>query len=165
LFILIIVGEEYKLWSFSLCSFLQPPVTSSLFGLNILPQPCYYMPPPQGESGIWYFSVGSYVITVALFVYQLYKSNCLDMSFSLSSVVVWWKNNLRISTFYDYENSIHCIKRTLNWWNIWQIWQFPRNWRGSWRMLYHRNKSIIIISYCVYVLYLTVSKCIMKCSY
>jgi hypothetical protein len=33
---LIILLEEYKLWSFSLCSFLQPPVTSSLFGPNIL---------------------------------------------------------------------------------------------------------------------------------
>jgi hypothetical protein len=32
--ILIILGEEYKLCSSSLCSFLQPPVTSSLFGPN-----------------------------------------------------------------------------------------------------------------------------------
>jgi hypothetical protein len=39
LIILIIIGEEHKLWSPSLCSFLQPPVTSSLFGLNILLRP------------------------------------------------------------------------------------------------------------------------------
>jgi hypothetical protein len=36
LIILTILGEEYKLWSYSLCSFRQPPVTSSLFGPNIV---------------------------------------------------------------------------------------------------------------------------------
>jgi hypothetical protein len=37
LVILIILGERYKLWSSSLCSFLKPAVTSSLFGPNIPP--------------------------------------------------------------------------------------------------------------------------------
>jgi hypothetical protein len=36
LIIQIILGEEYKLRSSSICSILQPPVTSSLFCLNIL---------------------------------------------------------------------------------------------------------------------------------
>jgi hypothetical protein len=36
LIILIVLHEECKLWSFSLCSCLQPSVTSSLFGPNIL---------------------------------------------------------------------------------------------------------------------------------
>jgi hypothetical protein len=36
LIILIMSGEDYKSSSFSLCSFLQPPVASSLFGPNIL---------------------------------------------------------------------------------------------------------------------------------
>jgi hypothetical protein len=36
LIILMIFDEEYKLRNSSLCSFLQPPVTSYLFGPNIL---------------------------------------------------------------------------------------------------------------------------------
>jgi hypothetical protein len=36
LFILVIFSKEYKLLSFSLRNVLQPPVTSSLFGPNIL---------------------------------------------------------------------------------------------------------------------------------
>jgi predicted membrane metal-binding protein len=40
LFILIIIGEEWKSRSSSLCSFLYPPITSFLFGPNIYSAPC-----------------------------------------------------------------------------------------------------------------------------
>jgi hypothetical protein len=36
LIVLILCGKVYKLWSFSLCNFLQPPAISSLFRQNIL---------------------------------------------------------------------------------------------------------------------------------
>jgi hypothetical protein len=36
LIILTVLGKDFKLWSSSLCSFLQPPLTSSFFGPNIL---------------------------------------------------------------------------------------------------------------------------------
>jgi hypothetical protein len=36
LIILIMLREQYKLWSSSLCSYLQPLITSSLFGPNII---------------------------------------------------------------------------------------------------------------------------------
>jgi hypothetical protein len=39
--ILIVLGNEYKLQRTSLCSFLQPPATSALFGPNILLSPVF----------------------------------------------------------------------------------------------------------------------------
>jgi hypothetical protein len=44
LIILIILREEYKLWSSLLWSFLQPPFTSSLFGPIISSAPCSQTP-------------------------------------------------------------------------------------------------------------------------
>jgi hypothetical protein len=53
--ILIILVEDYKLWSFSLCSFLYSPVTSFLFS-QIFPSalfsqtPSAYIPPSMSET-------------------------------------------------------------------------------------------------------------------
>jgi hypothetical protein len=76
LIILIILDEEHKLWSSLLCSFLQPPITSSLFSPKILLSTCsqtpsVYVPPfpchhsivhPQVADGgdtlqIWWIAV------------------------------------------------------------------------------------------------------------
>jgi hypothetical protein len=45
LILLIMLSEEYKLWSSSLYSFLQPPVTSPLFGPNIHLSTLFYNTP------------------------------------------------------------------------------------------------------------------------
>jgi hypothetical protein len=41
--LIIPLGEKHKLWSSSLCSFLQPPVTSSLFGSSITQNICLWI--------------------------------------------------------------------------------------------------------------------------
>jgi hypothetical protein len=56
LIIVIILGEEYDLWSSSLCSFPQPHIISSLSLIQIFPStPCsqtasVYVPPLMSET-------------------------------------------------------------------------------------------------------------------
>jgi hypothetical protein len=62
--ILIVLGKEYKLWSFTLCTFLWPPITSSFFRPNILHSTCSQtpssacVPPLMSETKFhtWYLS-------------------------------------------------------------------------------------------------------------
>jgi hypothetical protein len=44
------VGEEYRSWSSSLCSFLHYPVTSSLLGPNILLNSTTFQ---KKEAAVW----------------------------------------------------------------------------------------------------------------
>jgi hypothetical protein len=80
LIISIIPGEDYKLWSSSLCSFLHPPVTSSLFRQAILFSTLFWntlslssSPCVREQISHQYITTGKIVLYILIITFSDYK--------------------------------------------------------------------------------------------
>jgi hypothetical protein len=71
LVILITLGEEYKLWSSSLWSFLQPRATSSLVVKHLVQYFCQQMALKWYLSVVW-AAVLSHLVPTVLFFFEWY---------------------------------------------------------------------------------------------
>jgi hypothetical protein len=71
---LIILGQEYKLCSSSLCSFLQPPVTLSLLGPNILLSTLF----SNTLNAYWYRDKQIILLQVPVYDSLIHVQKCLD---------------------------------------------------------------------------------------
>jgi hypothetical protein len=87
---LIILREGYKLWSSSSCSFLQPHVTSSLFGPNIL------------LSTLFSNTIICYRITNKNSVCKIYHYHYIIWCYHTTEL-------LRVSTLYVSSFSVSCL--------------------------------------------------------
>jgi hypothetical protein len=104
---LIMLREEYKLWSSSLCSFLHSPVTSSLFGPNILPirNVKRY---PKLTTSFEIFILSSYEYTLK--ITHIWKVECRAYRVTRLNVMLVIKHN-NFLHIYMFIGSLNSVKK------------------------------------------------------
>jgi hypothetical protein len=142
LIILIILGEEYKSWSSSLCSFLHSPITSSLFGPNIS-TPCsqtlsVYVPLLMSETKCRTHtepqaSIRNFSLASTSFIFlrlNLSTRNLRDLcvftvSLSLNFAIArQWPVPQSAALSDRTSSTLECLRLSTRIWPIW-LWVFP----------------------------------------